>query len=117
MWRITSDGYLDPALCLEGISDCQSMPRQMLPLVYWQNGYVDVIRPRAILEKNSMWGDRALPFIVDEPLFELDYPGKYSGYRRGLAPPSGGRADRRQDFAAPFCVKPAKIFGISATKF
>ena len=45
-----------------------------LPLVYWQNGYVDVIRPRAILEKNSMWGERALPFIVDEPLFELDYP-------------------------------------------
>ena len=43
-------------------------------MLYWQNGYVDVIRPRAILAKNSMWGDRALPFIVDEPPLELDYP-------------------------------------------
>jgi N-acylneuraminate cytidylyltransferase len=42
--------------------------------VYWQNGYVDVIRPRAVLEKNSMWGDTAIPFVVNEPLFELDYP-------------------------------------------
>lgn len=74
MWRITSDGYLEPLLRMEGMADCQSMPRQMLPTVYWQNGYVDVVRPRAILEKGSMWGARALPFIVEEPLFELDYP-------------------------------------------
>ena len=46
----------------------------MLPTVYWQNGYVDVLRPRAVLEKNSMWGDCALPFIVEEEMFELDYP-------------------------------------------
>jgi CMP-N,N'-diacetyllegionaminic acid synthase len=90
MWRITPDGYLDPALCLEGISDCQSTPRQQLPLVYWQNGYVDVIRPRAILEKNSMWGDRALPFIVDEPLFELDYPENIPAIEEALLRLSGG---------------------------
>ena len=74
MWRITPEGYLDPLLRLDGITDCQSKPRQQLPMVYWQNGYVDVIRPRAIQEKNSMWGDRAIPFVVEEPLFELDYP-------------------------------------------
>jgi len=74
MWHITSDGYLEPVLRIKGVSDCQSLPRQQLPLVYWQNGYVDVIRPRAVLEKNSMWGDCAIPFIVDEPMFELDYP-------------------------------------------
>ncbi len=74
MWRITSEGYLEPLLRIEGIPDCQSLPRQQLPLVYWQNGYVDVVRPRAVLEKNSMWGDRAIPFVVDDPLFELDYP-------------------------------------------
>ena len=74
MWHITSEGYLEPVLCIEGVSDCQSLPRQQLPLVYWQNGYVDVIRPRAVLEKNSMWGDCAIPFFIDEPMFELDYP-------------------------------------------
>jgi len=74
MWRIAPDGYLEPVLRLEGVPDCQSLPRQQLPLVYWQNGYVDVIRPRAVLDLNSMWGRRALPFLVDEGLFELDYP-------------------------------------------
>lgn len=74
MWRITPQGYMQPVLRIEGIPDPQSLPRQQLPLVYWQNGYVDVIRPRAVLEKNSMWGDCALPFMIEDPLFELDYP-------------------------------------------
>jgi N-acylneuraminate cytidylyltransferase len=74
MWRINSEGYLEPLLHVAGLRDCQSLPRQQLPPVYWQNGYVDVLRPRAVLEKNSMWGDCALPLIIDEPLFELDYP-------------------------------------------
>jgi CMP-N-acetylneuraminic acid synthetase len=74
MWRIGEDGRLNPLLRLEGFDDPQSVPRQMLPMVYWQNGYVDVLRPRAVLEKNSMWGDHALPFIVEDKLFELDYP-------------------------------------------
>jgi CMP-N-acetylneuraminic acid synthetase len=74
MWRITSEGRLQPLLRIDGVADCQSLPRQRLPAVYWQNGYVDVIRPRAVLEKNSMWGECALPFIVEETLFELDYP-------------------------------------------
>ena len=74
MWRIEEDGFLDPLLRVPGMTDCQSVPRQMLPMVYWQSGYVDVIRPRAVLEYNSMWGQRALPFIVEEPLLEIDYP-------------------------------------------
>jgi N-acylneuraminate cytidylyltransferase len=74
MWRILPEGYMEPLLRVEGMTDCQSQPRQRLPQVYWQSGYVDVVRPRAILEKNSMWGEVVLPFIVDEPLFELDYP-------------------------------------------
>lgn len=73
MWRM-EDGFLRPLLTVDGMPDCQSVPRQLLPTVYWQNGYVDVIRPRAVLEMNSMWGSRVLPYVVDEPLFELDYP-------------------------------------------
>lgn len=73
MWHLV-DGKLAPILRIEGIVDCQSIPRQSLPTVYWQNGYVDVVRPRAILEKHSMWGDTVLPYFVDDPLFEIDYP-------------------------------------------
>ncbi len=74
MWRIGDDGVLMPLLRVEGLTDCQSVPRQMLPTVYWQSGYVDALRPRAVLDKNSMWGEHALPFIIEEPLLEIDYP-------------------------------------------
>lgn len=74
MWRIGDDGYMQPLLRLEGLTDCQSVPRQMLPEVHWQSGYVDVVRPRAILEMNSMWGERVLPFVIEEQLLEIDYP-------------------------------------------
>jgi N-acylneuraminate cytidylyltransferase len=74
MWRLAADGSLEPLLRLPGLADCQSVPRQRLPQVYWQNGYVDVLRPRAIFEHQSMWGRRVLPLFVEEHLLELDYP-------------------------------------------
>ena len=49
------------------------MPRQQLPTVYWQNGYVDIVRPRTVLEKNSMTGDAVLPFLITDRIYELDY--------------------------------------------
>lgn len=74
MWRLAEDGTMDPLLRLPDVPDCQSQPRQLLPLVHWQNGYVDALRPRAVLEQGSMWGERVLAFVVDTPPFELDYP-------------------------------------------
>lgn len=74
MWAVQDDGTMEPLLRLESMTDCQSHPRQLLPAVYWQNGYVDVLRPRAVFEKNSMWGDTVLPFVVKTRLFDLDYP-------------------------------------------
>ncbi len=74
MWFITEQGNMKPVARLDDVPDSQSLPRQQLPPVYWQNGYVDVLRPRAVLEKHSMWGDHVLPLIVDDPLFEIDYP-------------------------------------------
>jgi CMP-N,N'-diacetyllegionaminic acid synthase len=72
MWRIAS-GYLEPLLRIEGVPDSYSRPRQSLPEVWWQNGYVDVIRPRTILELGSMSGERILPFVIEEPTVEIDY--------------------------------------------
>src|SRR5205823_14343480 len=40
MWRI-EEGYLQPLLELSGTPDAHSLPRQRLPEVWWQNGYVD----------------------------------------------------------------------------
>ncbi|MPR34969.1 acylneuraminate cytidylyltransferase family protein [Salmonirosea aquatica] len=67
MWRLESgQGYLNPLLTLEGTPDPYNQPRQSLPTVYWQIGTLDVIRPRAILEKDSMSGQGILPYIVSQ---------------------------------------------------
>lgn len=72
MWRI--DGSrLRPLLELPGHPEAHSMPRQKLPPVYWQNGYVDIVRPRAILEQHSMTGRVIVPFVVEGKIHELDY--------------------------------------------
>jgi N-acylneuraminate cytidylyltransferase len=72
MWRMEA-GYLHPLLTAEGVTEPYNMPRQSLPEVWWQNGYVDIIRPRTILELGLMCGRTVLPFIVDEPILEIDY--------------------------------------------
>jgi N-acylneuraminate cytidylyltransferase len=74
MWHFTPEGTMEPVLRLEGVPDSQSIPRQRLPIAYWQNGYVDVVRPRAIMEYQSMWGRRVIPYLVEDDLFEIDYP-------------------------------------------
>jgi len=74
MWRRADDGYLRPLLAVDGVAEPSCMPRQSLPEVFWQNGYVDIIRPHVILERGLMAGTRILPFVVREPIFELDYP-------------------------------------------
>lgn len=72
MWRI-DDGRLRPLLTVEGVTEPYCMPRQSLPEVWWQNGYVDIIRPHVISEMGLMCGHTILPFIVDEPILEIDY--------------------------------------------
>jgi CMP-N,N'-diacetyllegionaminic acid synthase len=73
MWRI-EDSYLQPLAPLSEFPGAHSMPRQKLPPAYWQNGYVDVVRPRAVLEHDSMVGKVVLPFVLEGKFHELDYP-------------------------------------------
>lgn len=67
MWRLDEAGtYLNPLLTLENTPDSYNQPRQSLPTVYWQIGTLDVIRPRAILEKGSMSGEQILAYVVSQ---------------------------------------------------
>lgn len=63
MWNIDEEGFLTPLLKTD-IYEQWNQPRQKLPEVYWQNGYVDVTRRTTLIEKHSMTGDRILPMIV-----------------------------------------------------
>ncbi len=73
MWTL-GQPYLRP-LIDTGIPEPYNQPRQKLPTVYWQTGYIDVIRTSTILNKNSMTGDRILPYIMDEQfVIDIDQP-------------------------------------------
>jgi len=72
MWGII-DGYMKPLLELPGIVEPFNQPRQVLPDVYWQFGYVDVVRAEVITQKGKMSGDRILPFFIDEEWVDIDY--------------------------------------------
>ncbi len=65
MWTIGPDGLLQPLLQIEGTPEPYNMPRQALPDVYWQTGYVDATWVENIRTKNSMTGSRILPLVID----------------------------------------------------
>lgn len=73
MYRLDEgDKFLKPLLSkvypevFEKYPEAFNMPRQLLPQVWRHSGYVDVIRPRVILEKNSMSGTQILPLFFEE---------------------------------------------------
>ena len=63
MWRIRPDGQMEPLIKTEH-NEPYNMPRQLLPDVYWQTGYVDAAWSDTILKKESMTGDAILPLII-----------------------------------------------------
>ena len=83
MWFI-ENGFLKPILQLEGIKEPYNMPRQKLPKTYWQNGTLDITRPRTILEKQSMMGEEILAFEINEPAYDLDYPEDIHAIEKAL---------------------------------
>lgn len=73
MWRLES-GFMEPIVRLDGDSESYNYPRQKLPAVYWQNGYIDIVRPHVVLQKKQMCGDKILPFLIEQQVLEIDYP-------------------------------------------
>lgn len=79
MWKISPQGVMQPLLRVEGIREPYNAPRQALPPVYWQTGHIDAIRPRAILEMDSMSGNVILPLFIDPNYtVDLDTPRDWS---------------------------------------
>ena len=64
MWQISLEGYMKPLLKTE-CAEPYNMPRQALPDVYWQTGYVDAAWSDTIRKKNSMTGDYILPLVIN----------------------------------------------------
>ena len=48
-------------------------PRQKLKKFYWQNGYVDIIKPSTIRKYGNELGNKILFFEIQSNIFEIDY--------------------------------------------
>ena len=81
MWKIDKGPHLFPILAKEYPSlfsknqkiHPSTLPRQILPKIYMQTGYLAVIRYGTIMKKNSMCGKNIIPFLHDPDVYtELD---------------------------------------------
>lgn len=74
MVLIGPDGCIEPVIVPPGGRDkLWSTPRQALPQAYQGDGYVDITRPRVILDGKCMFGERTKAYIIDEPVIDIDY--------------------------------------------
>lgn len=84
MWRIGSDGLMRPLLETE-FDEPYNMPRQALPEVFWQTGYVDAAWADTIQDQNSMTGRNILPLIIDpSEWIDIDSPDDWRRAERLL---------------------------------
>lgn len=69
MWTMATDGSLTPIN--KEIPECYNMPRQELPVAYYQNACIDVFRGSTILEKRSMTGTAIAGYVMPHN-FDID---------------------------------------------
>lgn len=72
MWIKKEGNRIEPLLVPEGIREPFNSPRQMLPVTWFQNASVDVIRTDCILKKKSLSGDKILGYEMDGE-YDIDY--------------------------------------------
>jgi len=103
MWAI-GEPYLEPLIDI-GIPEPYNQPRQKLPTVYWQTGYIDIIRTATLTEKNSMTGDRILPYVMeDQFVVDIDQPFSLSVREMPSNRPLGSRKESSGPTARKQCA-------------
>ena len=76
MWKIKNQ-FLNPLLNLNKNKEPYNTPRQKLPKVFAQTGYVDIIRYNTIFKMNSLTGKKILSYVVPEHTY-VDVDDKLS---------------------------------------
>lgn len=76
----------------KGVREGHSLPRQLLPQVWHQNGYIYLVRPETVMFQRSMVGHVTLPFYMNYKPLELDYPESIPALEAAIRAQSGGDA-------------------------
>ena len=78
----SADGNLGRILpVVKDIPECYNMPRQELPVAYYQNACIDIMRYDTIMKKNSMTGDVILGYLMREN-YDIDTEEELEEIRR-----------------------------------
>lgn len=75
MWYLKENGTMEPLM--KDIPEAYNMPRQELPATYYQNGNVDLLRPRNVTEYHSMTGKNIKGFEMTE-MYDVDTESDFS---------------------------------------
>lgn len=75
MW-LKKGEFIKPLLQIPGIDELYNMPRQKLPQVFWQTGYIDIIKIQTLMVLKSMTGRRILPYFIDKEIV-VDIDSEY----------------------------------------
>ena len=71
--KIADDGYLQSPFSELEFDDVNN-PRQSFPKLYIPDGYVDVLRSDVIIGEHKVYGDRSIPFLIEEGAVDIDRP-------------------------------------------
>jgi len=63
-WRL-KDGYLQPVVEYGDVKEPHNSSRQLFPDTFWPNGYIDIYETKLVMRKQTLKGDRMIPFIAE----------------------------------------------------
>ena len=66
MYSIENNQLIPLFSSINSINEPYNMPAQLLPISYWHNGYIDIIKVETILDQKSMSGTKIYPYIMDK---------------------------------------------------
>lgn len=78
MWFITKENILKPIIKNNKFN---SVPRQLIPKSFWQNGYIDIIKPQTI-SRGSIEGNKVLPYIIKHDIHDIDYLSDLKDFKK-----------------------------------
>jgi CMP-N-acetylneuraminic acid synthetase len=88
MWRMDDQGYLTPIL--KDIPEAYNMPRQELPVIYYQNACIDVVRGNTILSEHSMSGTKIMGYEMQKN-YDIDTEAEFKNAELYLSMTKGGK--------------------------
>lgn len=80
MWLREENGMIQPVV-RTNIKEAYNLPRQKLPVSYYQNASVDVVKASVIRKSKSMNGKKIYGYIMDE-FFDIDDLSELKTVRR-----------------------------------